>query len=157
VSLTLVEDELGVGALEPVGDLESPCWVVEDDKGEAVPEDESFFLEDLLPSFALESCSCCHQSISLFPIPSRRKFTYHSRTKAFHSTGSRTAMTILSTLQTRRISDIRGPSTIDAVSRAPWYVAVFLQEGIEHRHEIRSGSQLADGFIDIRSGRDRLR
>jgi len=83
-----VEDELGVGALDPAGDLASPGRVVEEeDKGEAVPEDESFFLEDLLESFALESCSCCHQSISSFPIPSHGTLTYHSRTKAFHSTG----------------------------------------------------------------------
>ena len=67
-SLTLVEEELGVGLFEPAGDRASPCRVVEEDKGEAVPEDESFFLEDLLESFALESCSCCHQSIN-FIVP----------------------------------------------------------------------------------------
>jgi len=90
VSLTLVEDEVGVGAFEPAGDLASPGRVVvEEDKGEAVPEEESFFLEDLLESFALESCSCCHQSISSLPVSSRGRFTYHSRTKAFHCTGNR--------------------------------------------------------------------
>lgn len=57
-SLTLVDDELGVGAFEPAGERASPS-AVEEDKGEAVPEEEeSFFLEDLLESLALESCSC---------------------------------------------------------------------------------------------------
>ena len=47
-SASWVCDEEGVTL---AGEL-APC------EGEAVPEDESFFLEDLLPSFARESCSC---------------------------------------------------------------------------------------------------
>jgi len=59
MSLTLVEDELGVAALDALGDRESaPLRVVEDERGEAVPEAESFFLEDLFESFALDNCSC---------------------------------------------------------------------------------------------------
>ena len=53
-----MDDELGVGLLEPTGDRASPWTVVEEDNGEAVPEDESFFFDDLLESLALESCSC---------------------------------------------------------------------------------------------------
>lgn len=57
-SLTLVDEEVGVGAFDPEGDRESPC-PVEEERGDAVPVDDgSFFLEDLLESFALESCSC---------------------------------------------------------------------------------------------------
>jgi hypothetical protein len=60
MSLTFVEEELGVAALELLGDLESPPMaVVEAERGEAVPEFESFFLEDLLESLARDSCSCC--------------------------------------------------------------------------------------------------
>jgi hypothetical protein len=55
----LVEDELGVAALDALGDRDSaPPRVVEDERGEAVPEAESFFLEDLFESFALDNCSC---------------------------------------------------------------------------------------------------
>jgi hypothetical protein len=57
-SLTFVEEEVGVAALELFGERESPPRVVEEDKGEAVPEVVSFFLEDLFESLALESCSC---------------------------------------------------------------------------------------------------
>ena len=58
-SLTLVDEELGVPAFELLGDLASPpARVVEAERGDAVPELESFFLEDLLESFALDSCSC---------------------------------------------------------------------------------------------------
>lgn len=59
MSLTFVEEELGVAALELLGDLESPAAVVvEAERGEAVPEFESFFFDDLLESFARDSCSC---------------------------------------------------------------------------------------------------
>lgn len=59
MSLTFVEDELGVAALEALGDRESaPGSVVEEERGDAVPEAESFFLEDLFESFALDNCSC---------------------------------------------------------------------------------------------------
>lgn len=48
-----------MGALELLGDLESPPpRDVEDERGEAVPEVESFFLEDLFESLALDNCSC---------------------------------------------------------------------------------------------------
>lgn len=58
-SFKFVDEELGVGLLELLGDRESPpARVVDEERGEAVPEVESFFLEDLFPSFALESCSC---------------------------------------------------------------------------------------------------
>lgn len=57
MSLTFVEDELGVAALELLGDRASPPRRVEPESGEAVPEVESFFLE-VLESFALDSCSC---------------------------------------------------------------------------------------------------
>ena len=50
-SASCVCDEDGVALAEPAGEL-VPC------EGDAVPEVESFFLDDLLPSFALESCSC---------------------------------------------------------------------------------------------------
>jgi len=60
MSLTFVEEELGVAVLELLGDLESPPTAVDEaERGEAVPEFESFFLEDLLESFARDSCSCC--------------------------------------------------------------------------------------------------
>jgi hypothetical protein len=49
-SASCVCDEDGVALAEPAGELAAP--------GDAVPELESFFLDDLLPSFALESCSC---------------------------------------------------------------------------------------------------
>ena len=59
MSLTVVDDELGVPAFELLGDLASPpTRVVEAERGEAVPEVESFFLEDLLESLALDNCSC---------------------------------------------------------------------------------------------------
>lgn len=51
-SASCVCDEEGVALAEPAGELAAPCT------GDAVPEVESFFLDDLLPSFALESCSC---------------------------------------------------------------------------------------------------
>ena len=51
-SARAVCDEEGVACAEPEGELEEPC------EGDAVPEVESFFLDDLLPSLALESCSC---------------------------------------------------------------------------------------------------
>jgi hypothetical protein len=57
-SLTFVDDEVGVAALELLGDRESPPAVVEEERGEAVPEALSFFLEDLLESLALDNCSC---------------------------------------------------------------------------------------------------
>ena len=57
-SLTLVEDEVGVAALELLGERESPPSVVEEERGEAVPEALSFFLDDLFESLALDSCSC---------------------------------------------------------------------------------------------------
>lgn len=50
-------DDVGVACAEPAGDCDDePAW------GEAVPEEESFFLI-LLPSlsFALESCSDCQR------------------------------------------------------------------------------------------------
>jgi hypothetical protein len=51
-SASCVWEEEGVGWAEPEGELEAPAT------GDAVPEVESFFLDDLLPSLALESCSC---------------------------------------------------------------------------------------------------
>jgi hypothetical protein len=57
-SLTFVVDELGVPWAEPAGDRLSvpegalPC------EGEAVPDAESFFLEALFESLALDNCSC---------------------------------------------------------------------------------------------------
>lgn len=43
-----------MGLADEAGDcVEEPPW-----EGDDVPEDESFFLEDLLESLALESCSC---------------------------------------------------------------------------------------------------
>lgn len=51
-SASCVCDEEGVGCAELEGELEAAC------EGEAVPEVESFFLDDLLLSLALESCSC---------------------------------------------------------------------------------------------------
>jgi hypothetical protein len=51
-SASAVCDEVGVAEAEPEGELEAPV------EGDAVPEVESFFLDDLLPSLALESCSC---------------------------------------------------------------------------------------------------
>lgn len=58
MSLTFVVEELGVPALLFAGDRESPCNVVEDDKGEAVP-DVSFFFDALFESFARDKDSCC--------------------------------------------------------------------------------------------------
>jgi hypothetical protein len=57
MSLTFVEDELGVAALELFGERASPPVRVDPDSGEAVPDAESFFLE-VLESFALDNCSC---------------------------------------------------------------------------------------------------
>ena len=60
-SLTESEDDVGVLLFEPDGDgpwlgeLDAaPPWPEEDDD----PEGFSFFLEDLLESFARDSCSC---------------------------------------------------------------------------------------------------
>lgn len=58
-SLTLVVEEVGVPTLELLGERESaPTRVVDCDDGDAVPDAESFFLEDLSLSFVLDSCSC---------------------------------------------------------------------------------------------------
>jgi hypothetical protein len=51
-SARAVCEEEGVAWAEFEGELEAAC------EGDAVPEVESFFLDDLLPSLALESCSC---------------------------------------------------------------------------------------------------
>ena len=57
-SVTLVVDVFGVVVLELLGDLESvPIDVDEPEIGDAVPE-ESFFFDDLFPSFDLEIESC---------------------------------------------------------------------------------------------------
>jgi hypothetical protein len=53
-SASCVCDEEGVAWVEPEGELEAPA------EGDAVPDVESFFLDDLLPSLALASCSCYH-------------------------------------------------------------------------------------------------
>ena len=54
-----VVEEVGVAALELLGERESaPAKVVEDERGEAVPELESFFFEEFLESLARASCSC---------------------------------------------------------------------------------------------------
>lgn len=59
VSLTFVVDDVGVPTLELLGERESaPTRVVDCDDGDAVPELESFFLEDLSLSFVLDNCSC---------------------------------------------------------------------------------------------------
>lgn len=58
MSFTFVVDELGVPALELFGERESPWSVVDEESGEAVPEEESFFLFDLFESLALDNCSC---------------------------------------------------------------------------------------------------
>ena len=56
-SLTLVADELGVPCADPTGErLSLPAAALGWD-GEALPEAESFFLEDLLESLALDNCS----------------------------------------------------------------------------------------------------
>lgn len=97
MSLTFVEDELGVAALEAFGDRESaPGSVVEEERGDAVPEDESFFLEDLFESFALDNCSCW-TSVSWSTGAGEKQAgeagligknnvgdTYHSLPEAFH-------------------------------------------------------------------------
>lgn len=57
----MVED-VGVAVLELFGDLDSPPSVVEEDSGDAVPEVESFFLEDLFESLARDNCSCLNIS-----------------------------------------------------------------------------------------------
>ena len=58
-SLTFVEEEVGVPTFELLGERESePTRVVPCDDGEAVPDVESFFLDDLSLSFVLDSCSC---------------------------------------------------------------------------------------------------
>lgn len=50
-STKAVDEDVGVTWPEPTGDTVLMT-------GEEVPEFESFFLEDLLESFARESCSC---------------------------------------------------------------------------------------------------
>jgi hypothetical protein len=59
-SFRFVEEEVGVAVLELFGDRESlPGSVVEEERGDAVPELlASFFLEDLPLSLALDNCSC---------------------------------------------------------------------------------------------------
>lgn len=79
----MVEEEVGVGALEPDGDRLSPWEVVEEDSGEAVPDGLSFFLEDFPESLALESCSCW-LSVNFKVNTTRGRDTYHSRTEALH-------------------------------------------------------------------------
>lgn len=56
-SVRFVEDELGVAALELLGDLESPN-PVDEERGDEVPEVLSFFFDDLFESLALDNCSC---------------------------------------------------------------------------------------------------
>lgn len=51
-SASCVCEEEGVGWFELEGELDAPA------EGDAMPEVESFFLDDLLPSLALASCSC---------------------------------------------------------------------------------------------------
>ena len=52
-------EEVGVAAFELLGERPSlPASVVEDERGDAVPEFESFFLDEFLESFARASCSC---------------------------------------------------------------------------------------------------
>lgn len=52
-------EEVGVAALELLGERASlPANVVEEERGEAVPELESFFFEEFLESLARASCSC---------------------------------------------------------------------------------------------------
>ena len=59
MSLTLVEEELGVPTFELLGERESePTRVFPCDDGDEVPDDDSFFLEDLSLSFVLDNCSC---------------------------------------------------------------------------------------------------
>ena len=54
-----MEDEVGVPTFELLGERESePPRVVPCDDGDAVPDVESFFFEDLSLSFVLDSCSC---------------------------------------------------------------------------------------------------
>jgi hypothetical protein len=57
-SLTFVVDELGVPCAELAGDRLSVPEGAFACEGEAVPEEESFFLEDLFESLALDNCSC---------------------------------------------------------------------------------------------------
>lgn len=57
MSLTFVDDELGVAAFELFGERASPPAWVDPESGEAVPDVESFFFE-VLESFALDNCSC---------------------------------------------------------------------------------------------------
>jgi hypothetical protein len=58
-SLTLVVEEVGVPTFELLGERESePTRVVDCDDGDAVPDVESFFFEDLSLSFVLDNCSC---------------------------------------------------------------------------------------------------
>lgn len=56
-STRLEVEDVGVAWADDEGDwLDEPAW------GDAVPDDESFFLASLLPSrspLVLESCSCC--------------------------------------------------------------------------------------------------
>lgn len=76
MSLTFVDEEVGVAALELFGERASPPRRVDPDSGEAVPDVESFFLE-VLESFALDNCSCtlCRKpfifAIGSFPLHSK--------------------------------------------------------------------------------------
>ena len=86
-----MDDEVGVAVLELLGDLESePGRVVEEERGEAVPELlVSFFLDDLPLSLALDNCSCYIISESKAldeggdETPQNDE-TYHSLPEAFH-------------------------------------------------------------------------
>ena len=53
-----MDDDVGVAALELLGERESPPSVVEEERGDAVPEALSFFFDDLFESLALDNCSC---------------------------------------------------------------------------------------------------
>jgi hypothetical protein len=58
-SLTLVVEEVGVPTFELLGERESaPTRVVDCDDGDAVPDVESFFLDDLSLSLVLDNWSC---------------------------------------------------------------------------------------------------
>jgi hypothetical protein len=92
-----VEDEVGVPTFELLGERESePPRVVPCDDGDAVPDVESFFFEDLSLSFVLDSCSCwtvvsnSDQIRSSLRINAARageqkpESTYHPLPKALH-------------------------------------------------------------------------
>ena len=83
VSFRLEVDDVGVAWAEPEGD-----WVDEPARGDAVPEEESFFLASLLPSRSLlrESCSCCQMASIRWRRSCRGLggFTHNASTKSFH-------------------------------------------------------------------------